>query len=29
MRWNLRDLTSGHRHRRRVARIGKARSRSR
>ena len=28
-RRNLRDLTSGHRHKRRVARIGKARSRSR
>ena len=29
MRRNLRDLTSGHRHKRRLARIGKARSRSR
>ena len=29
MRRNLRDLTSSHRHTRRLARIGKARSRSR
>lgn len=29
MRRNLRDLTSGHRHKSRLVRIGKARSRSR